>query len=106
MGDVSVTIDGTGVKGQEGMTILQAAQQVNIEIPTLCHQDGIKPSGNCRICVVEVEGSRTLVGACHTPIAQGLVIHTRSDKVLNFSFQAIPVLVSRIALQKNVGSMK
>ena len=94
MGDVSVTIDGTGVKGQEGMTILQAAQQVNIEIPTLCHQDGIKPSGNCRICVVEVEGSRTLVGSCHTPIAQGMVIHTRSDKVLKARGATIELLLS------------
>jgi NADH:ubiquinone oxidoreductase subunit E/NAD-dependent dihydropyrimidine dehydrogenase PreA subunit len=94
MGKVSVTIDGTAVAGQEGMTIFQAAQQVDIEIPTLCHQDGIKPSGNCRICVVEVEGSRTLVGSCHTPIAQGMVIHTRSAKVLKARRATIELLLS------------
>jgi predicted molibdopterin-dependent oxidoreductase YjgC len=65
MRNINVTIDGNKVSGQAGETILEVAKQGGIEIPTLCHQDGIKPSGNCRICVVEVEGSRTLVGSCH-----------------------------------------
>ena len=94
MGDVNVTIDGIKVSGQEGMTILQAAKQVEIEIPTLCHQDEITPSGNCRICVVEVEGSKQLVGSCHTPIAEGMVIHTRSAKVLEARRATVELLLS------------
>jgi NADH:ubiquinone oxidoreductase subunit E/ferredoxin len=94
MGKVNVTIDGTTVSGQEGMTILEAAQQVDIEIPTLCHQEGITPSGNCRICVVEVEGSPRLVGSCHTPIAEGMVIHTRSAKVLEARRATVELLMS------------
>ncbi len=94
MGNVNVTIDGIRVSGEEGMTLLQAAKQVDIEIPTLCHQDGITPSGNCRICVVEAEGSKQLVGSCHTPIAEGMVIHTRSSKVLEARRATIELLLS------------
>jgi NADH dehydrogenase/NADH:ubiquinone oxidoreductase subunit G len=65
------------------MTILEAAREKDIHIPTLCHKPDLKPTGVCRVCVVEVEGARTLVGACHTPIADGMVISTRSTKVLS-----------------------
>jgi len=82
MGDVKVIIDGTEVRGNEGMTILEAAEKVDIDIPTLCHSPDLTPEGNCRICVVEVEGSPRLVASCHTPIAEGMEIHTRSSKVL------------------------
>lgn len=82
MGQVSVTINGSQVSGSEGMSILEVAQENGIDIPTLCHRAELLPIGACRICVVEVEGSRTLVGSCHTPITQGMVIHTHSPKVL------------------------
>lgn len=94
MGNINITIDGVAVEGQEGMTIFQAAKQVDIEIPTICHEEGLKPSGNCRICVVEVEGSRTLVGSCHTPIEEGMVIHTSSTKVLASRRATIELLLS------------
>ena len=94
MGNIDITMDGISMSGQEGMTILQAANQVDIEIPTLCHQDGITPSGNCRICVVEVEGSTRLAGSCHTPIEKGMVIHTRSPKVLEARRGTIELLLS------------
>jgi len=64
------------------MTILEVAREHGIDIPTLCYLEGSPPVGACRLCVVEVEGSRTLVGSCHTPIAEGMVIHTHSPKVL------------------------
>ena len=82
MGEIQVVINGKEMRGQEELTILQAARQIGIEIPTLCYSPDLSPTGACRICVVEVEGSRTLVGACHTPIAQGMIIHTNSPKVL------------------------
>jgi len=82
MAEVTVTIDGSQVSGRDGMTILELAQENGIEIPTLCHRPELPPIGACRICAVEVEGSRTLVGSCHTPITQGMVIHTHSPKVL------------------------
>jgi len=82
MNEVKIRIDDKEVEGQEGMTILEAANMIGIEIPTLCHKPDLAPSGNCRVCVVEVEGAKTLIGACHTPIASGMVIRTRSPKVL------------------------
>jgi NADH dehydrogenase/NADH:ubiquinone oxidoreductase subunit G len=82
MGEITATIDGRQVSAKEGMTILEAAQASGIGIPTLCHHADLSPLGACRICVVEVEGSRTLVGSCHTPITEGMVIQTHSDKVL------------------------
>ena len=82
MAEITATIDGCQIKAKEGMTILEAALANGIDIPTLCHRPELEPLGACRICVVEVEGSRTLVGSCHTPIAEGMVIKTDSDKVL------------------------
>ncbi len=83
MGTVNLMIDGHHVTGQEGMTILDAAGTIGIEIPVLCHKEGIKPAGVCRICVVEIEGARNLAGACHTPISEGMVVRTRSPKALS-----------------------
>jgi len=80
--EIQVKINGVETSGLENMTILQVAQQIGIEIPTLCYSPKLSPTGACRICVVELEGSRTLVGACHTPIAAGMVIHTHSPRVL------------------------
>ena len=82
MTEVTVTINGSQASGREGMTILELARERGIEIPTLCYLSELPPTGSCRICVVEVEGSRTLVGSCHTPITQGMVIYTHSPKVL------------------------
>ncbi len=82
MGDITITVNGSQLTGPEGMTILEVAQENGIDIPTLCYSPELSIAGACRICVVEVEGSRTLVGACHTPITPGMVIYTHSPKVL------------------------
>ena len=82
MAELRVTINGTQVNGSEGMTILELAREKGIDIPTLCYIPELSPTGACRVCVVEVEGSRTLVGSCHTPITAGMVIHTNSPRVL------------------------
>ena len=79
---INLTINGLPVSGREGMTILEVAKENGIDIPTLCYIEGLTPIGACRLCVVEVEGSRTLVGSCHTPITEGMVVHTHSPKVL------------------------
>jgi NADH:ubiquinone oxidoreductase subunit E/ferredoxin/NAD-dependent dihydropyrimidine dehydrogenase PreA subunit len=91
---VTITIDGVQVSIDAGATILDAAKKAGIEIPTLCHEPSISPSGNCRICVVEVEGSRTLVGSCHTPCAEGMVITTRSPRVLKSRQATIELLLT------------
>lgn len=82
MSNVSLTINGAQVTGLQGQTILEVARENGIDIPTLCYLEDLNPIGACRLCVVEVEGSRTLVGSCHTPVTEGMVIHTHSPKVL------------------------
>ena len=83
MSDVLLNIDGKEVKATEGMTILEAAQNAGIEIPTLCHHEKLEPYGACRICTVEVEvrGRPKLVASCLFPVEQNLVVRTRSEKV-------------------------
>jgi NADH dehydrogenase/NADH:ubiquinone oxidoreductase subunit G len=82
MADIKLLIDGIEVRDPEGTTILDGAKGAGVEIPTLCHSPDLKPEGNCRLCVVEVEGSPRLIASCHTPISEGMVIQTRSPKVL------------------------
>lgn len=82
MATVKLNIDGKKIKVRAGTTILEAAEANGIRIPTLCHIKGQLAAGACRICVVEVAGSKTLVGACHTPVAEAMVVHTQSPKVV------------------------
>ncbi|MFH1646530.1 MAG: 2Fe-2S iron-sulfur cluster-binding protein [Chloroflexota bacterium] len=82
MGNISLTLNGAPVSAPQGMTILEVARENGIDIPTMCYLKDLAPSGSCRLCVVEVEGSRTLVGSCHTPVTPGMVIQTHSPKVL------------------------
>jgi NADH-quinone oxidoreductase subunit G/formate dehydrogenase alpha subunit len=94
MGDLICTIDGTQIRVPEGMTILQAAEENGIRIPTLCYSPDLKPIGVCRVCLVEVEGARTLMAACHTPVTMGMVVHTRSPKVLETRKTVIQLLMA------------
>ena len=80
--EMKITINDVEVFSSENITILEAATRQNIHIPTLCHSPNLSPIGVCRVCVVEVEGWSKLVGACHTPIEDGMVISTLSPKVL------------------------
>ena len=82
MAKVKIEIDGKKLSVLERTTILKAAQDVDINIPTLCHRPDLTPEGLCRVCVVEVEGSPRLVASCHTPVTDGMVIHTCTPKVL------------------------
>jgi NADH:ubiquinone oxidoreductase subunit E len=94
VGSLKIRIDDKEVEGNREMTILQAAEKAGISIPTLCHHRDLIPSGSCRICVVEQEGSSRLIGSCHTPIAQGMVLHTRSPKVLAARKATIELLLA------------
>ncbi len=75
-------INGHTVSFTPGQTILEAAQAASIWIPTLCHLKGATPTGACRICVVEVEGARTLQTACSTPAAAEMKVQTESPSVV------------------------
>ena len=75
---VELTVDGAAVRVTEGSTILDACRRLGIETPTLCYADTLTPVNVCRVCVVEVEGARTLVPACSRKVEAGMVVHTDS----------------------------
>lgn len=76
-----VIIDGNEVEFRAGETILQAARRIGKEIPVLCHDDRLEPAGACRVCLVEVEGSRLMQPACAFKTTPGMVIRTESSRV-------------------------
>jgi formate dehydrogenase major subunit len=91
---VNININGQKVSAPAGSTILQAAKQVGIDIPTLCDHPALIPVGACRICVVEVKGQRTLITACTFPIAEGLEIQTESPQVVKARKLVLDLLFS------------
>ena len=78
----NLTIDGKQVEVPAGTTIIQAADKLGIDIPRYCYHPALPVSGNCRICMVEVEKQPKLQIACYTPVADGMVVKTNSPKVL------------------------
>jgi formate dehydrogenase major subunit len=75
-------MNGSEVLAPQGVTILDAAKSVGINIPTLCHHPKLEPIGACRICVVEVKGQRSLVTSCTFPVFEGMEVETESPKVV------------------------
>lgn len=80
---VNITIDGKSVQVPEGTTVLRAAEIAGITIPTLCDHKELIPYGGCRLCVVEVEGARTLQPSCTLPASNNMIVHTDTQKVLD-----------------------
>ena len=83
MSGIHLQIDGKEVEAKEGSTILEAAKNEGIVIPTLCHHEELDPYGGCRICIVEVEvrGWTKLVASCVYPVEENLFVRTRSEKI-------------------------
>ena len=79
---INLKINGETVQTEPGKTVLQVAKEHDIHIPTLCYHKDLSPTGNCRMCVVEVKGGRFLQAACVTPIWEGMEIETTSEKVM------------------------
>jgi formate dehydrogenase major subunit len=75
------TINGQTHEFQEGSTILEAVRSIGIDIPTLCHDDRLKPYGACRLCVVAIKGTPHLVISCHTPLVDGMEIETDTAEI-------------------------
>jgi formate dehydrogenase major subunit len=79
---IKLTIDGKDIEVQEGTTVLEAAEAAGVYVPTLCHHPQLTPYGGCRLCMVDVEGARTLQPSCTLPATNGMVVNTQTDKVL------------------------
>ncbi len=87
-------INGIEISVEDGTTILEAAKKLGIEIPSLCYLEGHQPLGACRVCVVEVEGARTLMPSCATPVTQGMVVQTNTRKVREARRLVVELLLS------------
>lgn len=81
MNAVTFTLDGASVTVPQGITLLEAARGRGIAVPTLCHHPRLTPSGKCRLCVVEVDGWRTLPPACVLPVEEGMRVQSASERV-------------------------
>ena len=90
----NIKIDGVEIQAAPGITILEAAESVGIEIPTLCHDKRIEEYGACGICVVEAAGVPKLLRACSTKISDGMDINTKSERVISSRKFALDMLLS------------
>jgi predicted molibdopterin-dependent oxidoreductase YjgC len=95
---VDLTIDGLTVSVEEGSTILDACRRLEIATPTLCYADTLAPVNVCRVCVVEVEGSRTLVPSCSRKVEPGMAVHTSSPRVRKSRQLVLELLGSSVDL--------
>jgi bidirectional [NiFe] hydrogenase diaphorase subunit len=88
----TLTIDDRPVSAEEDATILDAVREVGIELPTLCHLDGVYDVGACRLCLVEVEGIPKLLPACTTTVREGWVVHTDSERLRRYRRMTLELL--------------
>jgi len=97
MGEVALIINDQEVKAKEGTTILEAAQSVGIDIPTLCHHEKLAPFGACRLCTVEiVKGQRSrLVTSCVYTVEDGLIVKTESEPVIKIRKMLLELMWAR-----------
>jgi predicted molibdopterin-dependent oxidoreductase YjgC len=95
---VTLTIDGHEVEVPEGSTVLDACAKLGIDTPTLCYGETLTPANACRVCVVEMEGARTLIPACSRKVEPDMVIHTDSPRVRRSRKMVIEFLASSVDL--------
>jgi predicted molibdopterin-dependent oxidoreductase YjgC len=100
---IALTIDGRTVTVPDGTTILGAAATVGITIPTLCYLETLRPVNVCRLCVVEVEGARVLVPSCARAVEAGMVVYTRSPRVMHSRKMVLELLASSVDLSTAPG---
>ncbi len=91
---INLTIDDKQIEVLEGTTVLEAAQQLDIDIPTLCHDSRLKPFGACRLCVVEIEGMPKPVTSCTTPATEGMMVKTRTARLQRLRKTTVELLLS------------
>ncbi len=94
MSEQKITINGSLLEFEPGQTILEVAEENNIDIPKLCYLKGAKPTGACRMCLVEIDGWWGLSASCVTPAAHGLVVHTESQNVIESRRNTLELLMA------------
>ena len=98
---VTIKINGEECSVSEGTTLLSACREQGIDIPTICNAENLSPVNTCRVCVVEMEGSRTLVPSCSRRAAEGMVIATHSDRVRRSRRMVLELLASSVDLSRS-----
>jgi bidirectional [NiFe] hydrogenase diaphorase subunit len=88
----TLTIDGTGVVGTADQTVLEVAAEHGIDIPTLCHLDGLSEVGACRLCLVEVDGGHRPALACMTRVEEGMTVTTHNDRLAGYRRNLVQML--------------
>lgn len=94
MSAITLTIDGKQLSAAGGTTVLQAAEEAGILIPTLCHLDGVYDVGACRLCLIEVAGVPKLLPACTTRVAEGMVVKTDSERIQKYRKMIVELLLA------------
>ncbi len=94
MSVVTLTINDKLVSAQADKSLLQAIKDQGIEIPTLCHLEGLSERGGCRLCMVEMQGSPRLLASCVTPVQEGMVITTHSERLTNYRRMIVELLLA------------
>jgi NADH dehydrogenase/NADH:ubiquinone oxidoreductase subunit G len=97
---VTLTIDGQTVQVPPGTTILKAAEQLDKDVPTICYTDHTTANGLCRLCVVEVEGTRVLSPACVAKVSEGMQVNTRNERVERSRRTLLELLSSAVDLSE------
>jgi bidirectional [NiFe] hydrogenase diaphorase subunit len=88
----TLTIDGKQISAAEGVTLLQAAGEAGINLPTLCHLEGVYDIGACRLCLIEVAGIAKLLPACTTKVAEGMDVKTDSERLRKYRRMILELL--------------
>jgi formate dehydrogenase alpha subunit len=91
---IELSINGQKVEVEEGASVLDAARQARVFVPTLCHQRDLSPFGGCRMCMVEIEGVRGFPTSCTTPAVQGMVVQTETEKLQQLRRGVLELLLS------------
>lgn len=91
---VAFTLDHQTIHAFEGETILNVAERHGVRIPRLCHQDGLRPDGNCRACVVEIAGERTLAPSCCRSVTAGMEVQASSERAVKSQKMVLELLLS------------
>ncbi|EYD76290.1 NAD-dependent formate dehydrogenase alpha subunit [Rubellimicrobium mesophilum DSM 19309] len=101
---VTLTIDGQSVTVPEGTSVMRAANTAGVTVPKLCATDSMEAWGSCRLCLVEIEGRRGTPASCTTPVAEGMVVHTQTDKIRRLRQGVMELYVSDFPEQTILGA--
>ena len=101
---IQFSLNGVDVQAEEGSTVLDTARFYGLEIPTLCHMDGLSPWGGCRLCLVEigVAPKSKLVSSCTYPVEEGLIVHTDTRRVIEARRMMIELMLSTAPMSKEI----